>query len=193
MGKRKLKFDARKNYDRKIRKCSLMVCEVLDVEKLEQVPASAGLMTVPEEQLIVTAPIASFVSSPAPDLPVLHKRLLESKRLPAAWACSVTSTCLVICKMSVTVPMAPADAMYTVTISLDFTWIGQNEVAIDENDLLCYSVPRSLCSVESVARVVSVLDGSKFCIGNADDKFSNLVKRRKGNLWTSLVRNCHTS
>ena len=49
MGKRKLKFDARKNYDRKIRKCSLMVCEVLDVEKLEQVPASAGLMTVPEE------------------------------------------------------------------------------------------------------------------------------------------------
>ena len=62
MGKRKLKFDARKNYDRKIRKCSLMVCEVLDVEKLEQVPASAGLMTVPEEQLIVTAPILLHLS-----------------------------------------------------------------------------------------------------------------------------------
>ncbi|SMN01584.1 hypothetical protein SPONN_2650 [uncultured Candidatus Thioglobus sp.] len=182
MGKRKMKFDLRKNCERKKRGCGQTVCEVSDVVN-EQVPAPS-LVTVSEEQLVVslTVPIASFVStSPAPDLHALHERLLESKCLSAAWTCSVASDCLVICKMSV-VSLASADAMYTVTISSDFTWkirIGRNEVAIEENDLLRYS-SGSLCSVQSVVRVVSVLDGSKFCVGNPDDKFTNLVQRRKG-------------
>ena len=56
-----------------------------------------------------------------------------------------------------------------VTICLDFIWtlrIGQNEFSLHESQLLC-----GLNSVENVVRVLSLLNGSKFCAGNSDEFF----------------------
>lgn len=121
-----------------------------------------------------------------PDLCELHEWLLQSKQLPAEWACSVSSPVvnLVLCKMSTSHPktVGSTDVPYMVKIATDFTWttqIGHNNISLDENELL-NGLPHSLHSVESVIRVLRVLDGSKLCVGNSDAKFSRLIERRNG-------------
>ncbi len=146
MGKRKLRYDVRKNYERKMEKSCKTVscCE-------EQF----------SEELVVRVPVTLYTSSSAPDILGLNERLLESRCLPADWTCSdASAVSLSLRKLQ---PMESADVVYVVTICSDFTWrvsIGQKHVPIHESALL-HNAPHLLNNVQSVVGVLSLLDGCK--------------------------------
>ena len=86
MGKRKLRFDARKNFEcKKYRKITVSV-------SLEVV--SVNTDDAEESELIVSLPLSSYTSATLPDATVLHSRISRSNALPAGWtlACLPAST-----------------------------------------------------------------------------------------------------
>ena len=94
MGKRKLRFDARKNFEcKKYRKITVSV-------PLEVV--SVNTDDAEESELIVSLPLAAYTSATLPDATVLHSRKSRSNALPAGW----TLACL------------PASTSYLVTFAL---------------------------------------------------------------------------
>ena len=86
MGKRKLRFDARKNFKcKKYRKITVSV--LLEV-------VSVNTDDAEESELIVSLPLAAYTSATLPDATVLHSRKSRSNALPAGWtlACLPAST-----------------------------------------------------------------------------------------------------
>lgn len=146
MGKRKLKFDVRKNCERKAAIC-------LDAKGACDVKDSSDANS--EEKLLVITPLSAYISSPAPDLYLLQERLLKSKKLPTEWACSGASPAASQLVLS-TVRSIAADADHVhvlpciVNIEADISWtasIGQSN--INKDSLI--GIPHSLCSVERTA------------------------------------------
>ena len=82
--------------------------------------------------------------------------------------------------MSVTSDIA--DVLFAITIVQDLTWrlrICRHDADLAQVERLC-DLPLLLRTVEDVARVTSMLEASKLCVGNPDDRYSTLIKRRKG-------------
>ncbi len=127
-------------------------------------------------------PLTSYTP---PDIHALHERLIESRCLPVGWTCSAASaTSLALCKLSFLQSMGSADVVYMVTISSDFSWrvrIGQKYVPFHETESgLLHNAPHSLNSLKGVVEVLTLLDGSKFCVGNPEEKFFKLIEKRNG-------------
>lgn len=178
-----MRFDLRKNYERKKRQSVNSCCAVPDKQLLVRVARVDSSSAELPEDLPVRIPVSSYMSSSVPDIYALHKRLLESKCLPAGWTCSVVSaTNLALCRLSVPEGTASADVMYMVTISCDFTWkvcIGQTDVPICECEAL-HNAPSLLTSPRQVVQLLALIESCKVCVGNADKKFSELVVQRNG-------------
>ena len=143
MGKRKLKFDVRKNHERKTVSYSASINNTRPQQPTELTQGMSGPVSVS-------------------DVCALHEQIIQSRRLPAEWTCSIVpASSMVLCKMAAQpTTSTSADIMHMVTICLDFTWtlrIGQNEVPLHESQLLC-GLPYLLNSVESVVRVLSLLN-----------------------------------
>ena len=83
MGKRKLRFDSRKNFERKKYKKITV-----------SVPLEVVSVNTEESELIVSLPLSSYTSATLPDATVLHSRISRSNPLPAGWtlACLPEST-----------------------------------------------------------------------------------------------------
>ena len=180
MGKRKLRFDARKNFERKKYR-KIMVSVPLEV-------VSVNTNDAEESELIVSLPLSAYTSATLPDATVLHSRVSRSNALPAGWtlACLPASTSYLatfaLCKLQIFPPLCSAHATFMLTVSPSCAWtlcVGQSQIDQQQCRLLG-GIAAKLCSVDEVVKLLSALDDSKHCVGNPDTKFIELVPRQKG-------------
>lgn len=160
MGKRKLRFDVRKNYERKKR------CKVI-------------MSSQPLSPLAVMMPVNQC------DVHGLH--MLCQDKLPAGWiaTCVSTSTSddsLAIYKLQNQPSTASVNIAYMVTICPDCTWtvcVESKMIDISQSGMLNSFVHR-INNVDDLVQLLIMIDCSRHCIGNPDDKFSDLVIAHKG-------------
>ena len=165
MGKRKLKFDVRKNCERKRKK------------PLELCPATCSLL--------VSLPISAYLSAEAADTALLHSRIVALQSLPPGWmfANIHSNASLVIYKLQ---PVAAAAGLvFTVSLDHAMMWevkVGDSVVSVRDCEFLnAYGYPLSpLSSVQKVVRLLARLDEATICIGNADPKYFDLVTNHEG-------------
>ena len=175
MSRRKLRFDLRKNYARK--KSSMVPCSLsTEMLSVETISTADNLIT----DCVVSIPVSIWTSSPAPDLPALHRRLLQ-QALPAPWICSLVDKCqLAIFQLGIQQQTTTTKQM--VTICSDFTWtlsVAQRMVDIGGNTVFG-GAPEYLSSRPDIAVVINILEHLKLCEANSDSKFFSLVERRNG-------------
>lgn len=166
MGKRKIRFDARKNYERKKH-------------------ARARAITQPQHdtELVVTLPRSAYTTAAVAEVAALQSRLTISHTLPNDWISTLlSSNDLALYKLTVSPPLMSAKVQYMLTISNDLSWvlcIGQKEIKRSECQML-QDVGHLLSSVEEVISLLVAIDNSKICVGNPDEKFNLLNDRHKG-------------
>lgn len=136
MGKRKPRFDVRKNFDRnkaaQLRRCivsiPLNLVSIVHHDTSLSVPGSCKRKP---ENLVVRLPVLSYTSSSAPNAENLQLRLSRSNMLPAGWSMHLLQssddclTALALYKLRITPPQAPlftARCMFMLTIAHDCTW-----------------------------------------------------------------------
>ena len=162
MGRRKLRFDVQKNSERRRRLCKAVTCA----------------LTIPNV-FSIRLPIATaYLPSRVSSLGMLHERVTKLRALPAGWTSSIISGQLVLVKFwSGQVPTV----LYMVTIMDDFAWtVRRGENMVSKKGDVFTGAPCLLQSVESITDVLSRLDHCKLCIGNSDEKFSDLIAWRGG-------------
>ena len=90
LGKRKLRFDVRKSYERK-KKAAKRACTVHDT----------GI--VPVTDLMIKIPLSIYAEAVASDISTLHSRLQHLSVLPTQWLCPLVSgTSLVMSQLRIT-------------------------------------------------------------------------------------------
>ena len=164
MGRRKLRFDSRKNFERKKRLCR----------------AATNISVMPADLFIRLPITTSYLPSRVNSLNTLQERLLILGKLPAGWTSSIIGTTLVLIKLFS--DQSPATiVLYTLTISQDFTWSDRRgDNLIPKDSSVFVDVPSLLQSVGDVVSVLDRLDNCKFCTGNDGAKFLELVVCRHG-------------
>ena len=158
--------------------------------------------SVPESSTaLVHLPLVAYTSCTLPCASSLHRRLTDSNMLPAGWNASTvaqhdemspidedsgngvywSSTSCAFSHLSYALP-APSCLPQPPTAHGHCASVGIM-VNIEHCELLADS-PGRLCSVDAVFGIVSTLDGGKFCVGNPDRKFIDLIQsdRHKGSL-----------
>ena len=162
MGKRKLRFDVRKNCERKKQRTDEVTS--ISSDPLSSPPAIMNVC----------------------DVRSLHT--LIHQKLPSGW----TSTCvtsftnensLAIYKLQVQQQLASViNIAYMVTVSPGCTWtvcVGNKIINSTQCSVLS-SFAETIRSVDELIQLLLVIDGSKHCAGNPDEKFSDLVVSHKG-------------
>ena len=164
-GKRKLRFDIRKNNERKKRLCKAAAC----------------ISAIPGD-LYVKLPISIYHSGRVRSVSALYERLRKRDILEHGWTCSFAScSSLVILKLSCpNLSLAP-NMLFTVIISKDFTWsVRRGDHAIPNNCSSFHGISHELQNVDDVIGFLNLLDQCKFCTGNDDAKFLELAAMRQG-------------
>ena len=196
MGKRKLRFDVRKNVERHKRQRvlqessteqSLILCNPIEVthmdgQSLEPVTINT-VHTVtgqvlrdtiePQSSLVVTIPLQLIYTLRVPNLSFLMKLICEP------FGCQVTYVVgpggiilsLSLHKKSDSFP-------FVITINHNFTW----SLSVGSYQLTQYITesPEKLDQASVVLELLSRLDELTFCCGNSDQKFVNVKDDRQG-------------
>ena len=165
MGRRKLRFDQRKNYERK--KYGLHIR--IPLKKLKK-----------PTKLVVSLPIAVYSSTPVPELSVLYSRLKHT--ITPGWSLAHTArSSLVLYKLQLLSSDLPS-VTFSICIDEECRWrlmLGDKEINKEDCDMLS-KYPCVLGCVDDVLLLLKGIDGSSLCVGNSDDRFSELVDARKG-------------
>ena len=184
MGRRKLKFDVRKNYERK-RNSKLNVRKPLELTK----------------QFVVSLPLCSYTHAPATSGQSLCRRLQRCK-LPPHWSeatidnqytvmhRAVNAPSVVLYTVKCLRPPFSAEVIYTLIIHNDLTWsLNLGSLPVDQQPH-SLAAPRRLLSVAEVLSLLSTLDSVKLCKGNPEEAYLKLVEK-KGSLkdMTGIVHN----
>ena len=176
MGKRRLRFDQRKNYERKKRRMSVNTPPDLSTQ----------------QELVVSLPLSAYMSTATTDVSTLFSRLRSMNSLPAGWSIAdaqqvpsphqTINPPLTLCKMQCHPPDYVPTLVFIVAFDDQCTWtlrVYGSHVIVQRCTLLS-DVEPSLRSVDSVVGFLSILDSSKFCEGNSDAKFRDLAKYSRG-------------
>ena len=127
----KLRFNQRKNYERK--KCSLCV----------RIPLSL----VKPTELVVCLPLSAFLSSEARDAEGLLSRIRASNTLPTSWMLPempTSSDGFMLCKLQQHLPLSTPSFIFTVTVNANCTWtlvVESHEIDASSCDLLSMAAP----------------------------------------------------
>ena len=78
MGRRKVRFDSRKNYERKQRSKRVNALILTVSIRLELLPA---------RECLVSVPISAYTGAVVPNVATLHSRLAQLSVLPHEWKC----------------------------------------------------------------------------------------------------------
>lgn len=166
MGKRKLRFFVRKNYERK---------------KYGWPKLTTSYQR--KHVKIVSLPISAIKAAVVSSISVLHRMLLILRVLPTSWICSLLGSSLALYQLDMASSTMSAATTTMLTIGSDFTWalrIGEREIHASECMLICCASWQLLNSVDKVVSLVTTLGKSKFCIGNPEGKYGDLIERHKG-------------
>ena len=177
-GKRKLRFDQRKNYERKKRRMTVspLTCP-----------------NTPSRELVVSIPLSAYTSSSATNASTLFSRLRCTGCLQKGWSISdvpdiqqtpSSNPPLMLCKMQRPPPHFIPTLLFTIAFDDECTWTvivhgSSVEVQMSNCELLS-EFEASLRSMDAVLALLSALDRSKFCAGNYDPSFMELAHRNGG-------------
>ena len=111
MGKRRLRFDQRKNHERlKYAPKSLTV----------SVPHSISVMAFRESLPLRYSSL--YTTSPATDIATLHARIVTCQVLSPGWTILLHPQSLTLCQLCCKPPHTDTVVSFSVTISSDFSW-----------------------------------------------------------------------
>ena len=177
MGKRKLRFDVRKNYERSTcRKRAKIV---------QPEPAP--------ESLVVRLPLLAYTALLVLDLNVLFTRLSGYPMIPEGWTTTTVREENNLCELLLRKQLHTGHP-FIVTVSPDCTWTF-SIASTFFNLQRCQhfkQFPDKLSSVDMVIKLLSCLDASTLCIGNPDDKFKSINTRHKGLFKSKSGKVCFT-
>ena len=181
MGKRKLRFDQRKNYERK--------------KYGFRVKIQLALLT-PHE--LVHLSLSAYFGADARNASVLLSRLQRADKIPNSWVIShhshsvpASSHPFMLCKLQQCPNVSTPTIMFSITFDSQCLWTlcVESRVLVAGSSGLLFGVEITLRSVDAVARLVSLLCESKFCVGNSESKFIDLVNRNRGTFKDRLGKN----
>ena len=156
MGKRKLKFDMRKNHERKRYNMKLVV-------SIPRNQVSVG-------QLIVSIPLPLYISLDVNKTSTLYSRLVATKLVPYGWNMIMSSGVLLLSKTH-----------FLLSIASDSWSLYVDKVQLkSEKCQIFKKTPVNIKCVDAVVALVSLLERSVLCSGNADNKFSAICDAHKG-------------
>ena len=175
VGGRKLRFQYRKNYERK---------KWSSTER----PALPSALT----ELMVQLPIASYTATVLPDnSQSLHQRISKSGKIPFDWVLlssyisfdQADDSDIILCKVYYT-SQNQSSVNIILTINSQHFWkliLDKTELSTTHCSSVLNTVGAKLDSVDAVIRLISLISNeARFCIGNSDTKFLTLCNHRKG-------------
>ena len=136
-------------------------------------------------ELIVSLPLQVLVRATPPEITSLHSRLVATRSLPSSWidlSQLQSHSSVVLCTMHYNEGSRSGEVGFTVRIDTSFQWsvtVSGQLLQPDKCPSLA-DVPNMLQSVADVGRLLTTIDCSRICEGNADPKFQPLVDRHKG-------------
>ena len=148
MGKRKLRFDQRKNYERKKYGFRVMM--------------QLALLT--PHELVVHLPLSAYFGADARDASVLLSRLQRSEKIPNSWVIShsipACSHRFMLCKLQQRPNVSTPTIMFSIAFDSQCMWMlcVESRVLVAGSCGLLSGVETTLRSVDAVARLVSLLD-----------------------------------
>ena len=188
MGKRKIRFDVRKNFERKkaLRGCTVSI--PLDLVIVHHGNCSAANGEREPRNLVVRLPSFAYTSTSMPNAESLQQRL-SCFNMSAGWSMNRLqtpdhSTAVALYKLKISPPHAPllsTGCTFMLTIAHDCTWtlcISNGRLVTAQQCPLLNSVAPKLCSISDVLSLLSLLDDATYCVGNADVKFIQLLNDR---------------
>ncbi len=134
-------------------------------------------------ELKISLPLSCFTCLPLPTVRALHSRITTAQLLPSGWVDGTRCEQeLTLCRLTSDPDRPTPSIRFTITIVEDFTWIVFFHAQRLEKDSSCVlqEVPSTVRSPNEIARLTTVIDCSKLCVGNPDDKFIPLLSRREG-------------
>jgi len=190
MGRRKLRFDARKNFERKkySKSSELTVSIPLDLLSVPSDDANPS-------ELIVSLPMSAYTSSPVSDASALHSRVSRSTTLPAGWtlaclpeASGSNTASLVLCKLQILPPLFSADLTLMLTVTPDCAWtlsVGRSQINQQQCQLLC-GIAAKLCCVDEVGEAIDSSGQQQILCGESRCKVHAACSSSKGKLQGSV-------
>ena len=174
MGKRRLRFDQRKNYELlKYAPKSLTV----------SIPLSNSVMA-----LRVSLPLrysTLYMRSPTTKIVTLHTRIVASQVLLPGWTIFLHPQSLTQCQLCCKPPHLETVAVLSLIIDTKCSWSltahGYTAVEVLVTDVL-RGVPVVVSSVWDVCTVISALKESTVCIGNVEQKYITLIEHNRGSM-----------
>ena len=167
MGRRRLRFDQRKNYERK----KYGLGRKTSVEQMKP------------SELVVCLPLSAYTSSEVADSSTLHTRLKQSNKVPPGWMILEQSTpTLALCEVQFCPLLRSSNTTFTLVVEQHCLWslkLGDSEIRA-EHCQLSADVGSKLSSVDVLVKLLLALDQSRFCVGNCDENIMQLAKSRKG-------------
>ena len=161
MGRGRHKFDLRKNYE-----MSLRVRIPLDLLK----------------PFVVSLPLTSYLSAPAPSGQAIVQRVLAAGQLPNGWSVATNlGQCTTLFKVQCTDEQPEARIEFSLVIHHDFTWaLTINSTPVLPSTLP--AVPSTLHHGHHLTRLIQILDSSKMCVGNPERKYVSHIDVHHGSL-----------
>lgn len=166
-----MRFDVRKNSERKRRKLELSV--------------SIPLEYIRPPPLVVSLPVSSYTSALVGDVAQLRSRLQTSSFLPSGWAFSdgqpgaSLSTPLMLHKLPEL--GVAAGVVFTLQVMHDRVWkLRIGESIVESSIELLKDCVLHIGCVNHILHLLSLLDEAICCVGNSDSIFLELISRHKG-------------
>ena len=174
MGKRRLRFDQRKNYELlKYAPKSLIVL----------IPLSNSVMA-----LQVSLPLrysTLYMRSPTTNIVTLHTRIVALQVLLPGLTIFLHPQILTLCQLCCKPPHSETVVALSLIIDTIFSWSltahGHTAVEVLATDVL-RGVPVVVSSVRDVCTVISALQESTVCIGNVEQKYITLIEHNRGSM-----------
>ena len=120
---------------------------------------------------------SAYTAMNVTDLVTLHDRV--GFHLPPNWLSSFDAeqNSLIVYQLRSRPVQEGATIYYSLRILSNISWVlhvcGQSLRKLS-------AAPSTLCSVQDVVGVTDIIDQCKICLGNADEKYVNLIKYHKG-------------
>ena len=77
---------------------------------------------------------------------------------------------------------------FSLTIGTDLTWkFHVLNKPVPQHGSVCNGTPSKLCSISDAQDLLVMVNSSFICIGNPDHHFTEMMERKKDQLWTEQV------
>ena len=155
MGRRKLKYDLRKNYETKLKVS-------IPLDKLKVLPLHLSL------------PLSAYANAPVSNGQHLGERLRATTLLPRGWSVAGGADTTYTTIYKVQCSASGRTSTCSVLVNSDLTW----KLTMGSTSIIPTQVPIAPSSLTCLQQVIDLLvtvDRSKLCIGNPDEQYSCLL------------------